>query len=110
MQDATNDIAFGRSSSSEDETLPERKPEARETHRLGRGLVVTHLITDIGDKLRAQPDSKARRALMRKLESLAFVVQCWGAMPPRPEQVSAMLEMLLRVKEATDDGPSLWAK
>jgi hypothetical protein len=87
-------------SAAEDETSPERAPAARETARVGRAAVVVHLLADIRSTLDASRDDKARRMLLRKLESLQFVVDWWGALPPRPEQVSAMLETLLKLQEA----------
>lgn len=112
MHDGSNPrrASFAPFGAREDETLPEIGPERRETTRLGRGLVVAQLLVDVRRKLEGYPDGKARRALMRKLESLQFVVDWWDAMPPRPEQVSAMLEMLLRLQEAADDGRSFWTK
>jgi 3-methyladenine DNA glycosylase/8-oxoguanine DNA glycosylase len=87
-------------SAAEDETLPERAPAARETARVGRAEVVVQLLADVRRTLDASRDEKARRMLLRKLESLQFVVDWWGALPPRPEQVSAMLETLLKLQEA----------
>jgi hypothetical protein len=45
--------------------------------------------------------------LLRKLESLQFVVDCWGAIPPRAEQISAMLETLLKLQEAAVEARAL---
>jgi hypothetical protein len=93
-----------------DETLPEVTPERRETRPTGRAPIVKELLLEVAQKIDAQPDGKARRALTRKLQSLQFVVDCWGAMPPREEQISAMLEMLLALQEATTDSRSALAK
>jgi hypothetical protein len=75
-----------------------------ETPRLGRGLVVVQLLGDVRAKAERLSDERLRRMLLRKLDSLRHVVDCWGAMPPRPEQVSAMLEILLGLHEESDDG------
>jgi hypothetical protein len=85
-------------------------PERRETTRLGPAEVVMQLLLRLRSKVEQQPESTERRALTRKLESFQFVVDCWEAMPPRPEQVSAMLEMLLKLQEASQDGRSFWSK
>jgi hypothetical protein len=91
----------------EDETLPERAPAAHETARVGRAEVVMQLLADVRRTLDATREGKARRMLDRKLESLQFVVDWWGALPPRPEQVSAMLETLLKLQEAAIEARAL---
>ena len=91
----------------EDETLPERAPAAHETERVGRGEVVAQLLADVRRTLDATREGKERRMLLRKLESLQFVVDCWGALSPRPEQVSAMLETLLALQEAAIEARAL---
>ena len=93
--------------SSEDDTLPERAPPAHETARVGRAEVVVQLLADVRRTLGATREGKARRMLLRKLESLQFVVDWWGALPPRPEQVSAMLETLLKLQEAAIEARAL---
>jgi hypothetical protein len=45
--------------------------------------------------------------LKRKIESLQFAVDCWGAIPPRAEQLSAMLETLLKLHEAAVEARAL---
>jgi hypothetical protein len=95
-------------SSAEDETLPERGgPVSHETSRVGRHEVVVALLGDARRTLAATQDGKPRRMLLRKLESLQFVVDCWGAIPPRAEQVSAMLETLLKLQEAAVEAQAL---
>lgn len=96
----TSPSIVGASSAAEDDTLPERAPAAHETARVGRAEVVVQLLSDVRRTLDATREGKARRMLLRKLESLQFVVDWWGALPPRPEQVSAMLETLLKLQEA----------
>ena len=105
MHDATNLSASSASAASaaEDETLPEAAPAKRETKEFGRGRVIVHLLADLRRALAPLPQGKQRRALMSKLESLQFVVDSWAALPPAPEQVSAMLEVLLRLQEAAED-------
>jgi hypothetical protein len=105
MHEATNLSAPAGPSASaaEDETLPETAPAKRETKQLGRGGVVVHLLADIRCAVAPLPQGKQRRALTSKLDSLQFVVDAWAALPPRPEQVSAMLDVLLRVQEAAED-------
>ena len=95
------------SSAAEDETLPERSPVSHETSRVGRHEVVIALLGDVRRTLAATQDGKPRRMLLRKLESLTFVVDCWGAIPPRAEQVSAMLETLLKLQEAAVEAQAL---
>ena len=75
-------------------------PPARETARLPRRQVVSHLLVQIREKLDRAPEGRVTRTLERKLESLQFVVGNWNAMPPSPEQVSAMLEVLVALQEA----------
>ncbi len=103
----TTDLSAGAPFGTEEETLPERAPPARETARVGRAEVVVGLLEDIRRTLGATPEGKARRMLLRKLESLQFVVDCWGAIPPRSEQVSAMLETLLKLQEAAAEARAL---
>jgi len=91
----------------EDETLPERAPPSHETARVGRGEVVVQLLGDVRRTLASTPEGKARRMLLRKLESLQFAVDYWGAIPPRAEQVSAMLETLLKLQEAAAEAQAL---
>jgi hypothetical protein len=93
-------------STSDDETLPERAA-SRETSRVGRHDVVRSLLGDVRRSLASTRDGKPRRMLLRKLESLQFVVACWGAIPPRAEQVSAMLETLLKLQEAAVEALAL---
>ncbi len=50
-----------------------------ETPRLDRGLVVVQLLGDVRAEAERRPDDWLRRTLLRKLESLRFVVDCWGA-------------------------------
>ena len=95
------------SSAAEDETLPERSPVSHETSRVGRHEVVIALLGNVRRTLAATQDGKPRRMLLRKLESLTFVVDCWGAIPPRAEQVSAMLETLLKLQEAAVEAQAL---
>jgi len=97
----------GSPSAAEDETLPERPPPPRETARVGRAEVVVQLLADVRCRLEATAEGKARRMMLRKLESLQFVVDCWGAIPPRAEQVSAMLETLLKLQEAAVEARAL---
>ncbi len=87
----------------EDETLPETAPPQRETQQFGRGLVIAHLLVDIRGKLAPLAAGTQRRALTNKLESLQYVVDAWTALAPAPEQVSAMLEVLLALQEAAED-------
>jgi hypothetical protein len=77
-------------------------PESRETRPIDRGLMVVHLLLDVKRAVEGLPDSRIRRTLRRKVESLQFVVDWWDAMPPRPEQVSAMLEVLLGLQEESN--------
>lgn len=102
MHEATNLSASG-ASRAEDETLPETAPAKRETKEFGRGRVIVHLLADIRSAVALLPEGKQRRTLTNKLESLRFVVDSWAGLPPRPEQVSAMLEVLLAVQEAAAD-------
>jgi hypothetical protein len=101
MHEATNLSAVA--SRAEDETLPEAAPARRETQQFGRGRVIVHLLADIRTKLGPLPQGKQRRALTNKLESLQYVVDAWAALVPTPEQVSAMLEVLLALQETADD-------
>jgi hypothetical protein len=78
-------------------------PASRETRPIDRGLMVAHLLVDVKRAVQALPDSRIRRTLQRKVESLQFVVDWWDAMPPRPEQVSAMLDVLLGLHEESLD-------
>lgn len=94
-------------SSSDDETLPERGPVNHETSRVGRHEVVTAILGEVRHTLAETQDGKPRRMLLRKLESLQFVVDCWGAIPPRAEQISAMLETLLKLQEAAIEAQAL---
>lgn len=87
----------------EDETLSERGPVSHETSRVGHGAVVAQLLSDVRRTLDAAPPGKARRMLMPKLEALQFAVDCWPAIPPRAEQLSAMLEALLKLQEAASE-------
>ncbi|MDB5217652.1 MAG: hypothetical protein JWO86_5579 [Myxococcaceae bacterium] len=105
MDEATNLLALAplAASRSEDETLPEVAPAKRETQQFGRGRVIVHLLADIRAKLAPLPQGKLRRALTNKLESLQYVVDAWAALIPAPEQVSAMLEVLLALQETADD-------
>jgi len=100
-------LLSGLASAADDETLPERPPPPRETSRVGRREVVVQLLADVRRTLEGTAEGKARRKLLRKLESLQFVVDCWGAIPPRSEQVSAMLETLLKLQEAAVDARAL---
>jgi hypothetical protein len=96
-------------SASEDETLPERRAVTHETARVGHAALVVQLLADVSRTLAEAPDGKARRMMLRKLESLQFVVDCWGAIPPRAEQVAAMLETLLKLQEAAVEVRALGA-
>jgi hypothetical protein len=91
----------------DDDTLPERAPAGRETSRVGRHEVVLALLGAVRRTLASTRDGKPRRMLLRKLESLQFVVDCWGAIPPRAEQISAMLETLLKLQEAAVEARAL---
>lgn len=93
-------LLSGSGAAAEDETLPERAAPTHETARIGRREVVMQLLADVSRTLAVTPEGKARRMMLRKLESLQFVVDCWGAIPPRSEQVTAMLETLLKLQEA----------
>jgi len=95
------------SSVSEDETLPEAVPASRETSRVGRFEVIVQLLGDVHRTIEGMPEGKARRMLKRKVESLQFAVDCWGAIPPRAEQLSAMLETLLKLQEAAAEARAL---
>ena len=87
-------------SMSEEPTVRESSPPARETARLPRRQIVFQLLLQIRERLERAPSDKITRTLERKLESLRYVVDCWNAMPPSPEQVSAMLEVLVGLDEA----------
>ena len=95
------------SAASEDETLPEVGPVSHETSRVGRFEVVVQLLGDVHRTLEAMPDGKARRMLKRKVETFHFAVDCWGAIPPRAEQLKAMLETLLQLQEAVLEAHAL---
>lgn len=101
MHDGMNTNA---GSAADDDTLP----ETCETQRLDRRRVVLHLLAEAWGRLQAQPDGKVRRGLLGKLESLQLAVDRWDVFTPMPEQVSAMLEMLARLQDSTDDGRSFW--
>ena len=58
---------------------------------------------DIRRAIAPLPEGKQRRALTNKLDRFQFVVDSWATFPPRPEQVSAMLEVLLTVQDAAAD-------
>ncbi|MDB4944775.1 MAG: hypothetical protein JWP97_4309 [Labilithrix sp.] len=87
---------------SEEPTLPggHDPAPARETKRLHRRQVVVHLLSDVRGKLATAPADPTTRALSRKLDSLAFAVACWAAVPPSSEQLTAMIEMLVALQEA----------
>ena len=102
-----NALRPGAPFGTDDETLPERTPPPHETARTGRAEVVVQLLENVRRTLAGMAEGKARRMLLRKLESLQFVVDCWGAIPPRPEQVSAMLETLLKLQEASAEAHAL---
>ncbi len=100
-------LRLSASSASEDETLPEPAPASHETSRVGRFEVVVQLLADVQRTLEGVAEGKARRMLKRKVESLQFAVDCWGAIPPRAEQLSAMLETLLKLQEAVAEASVL---
>jgi hypothetical protein len=102
MHEATDSSSSSARSRADDETLPEVAPPKRETLEVGRGQVIVHLLADIRAKVTPLPRGKSRRALTSKLESLQLAVDAWDAIPPRPEQVSAMLEVLLALQEAAE--------
>ena len=60
------------------------------------------LLGDARSNVERQPDALLRHTLLRKIDKIQFVVDCWGAMPPHPEQISAMLEMILGLHDATE--------
>lgn len=101
-----NRNARSAASAAEDETLP----ETCETKRLDRRRVVLALLAEVRAKLAVQPDGRGRRDLAQKLESLQFAVDRWDVFAPRPEQVSAMLEMLLRLQESSDADRCFWSQ
>jgi len=100
-------LRLSPSSASEDDTLSEGAPVSHETSRVGRFDVIKQLLGDVHRTLEDMPDGKARRMLKRKVESLQFAVDCWGAIPPRAEQLSAMLETLLKVQEEATEARAL---
>ena len=75
-------------------------PPPVETTRLPRRQIVSHLLAQVRERLDRTPSDRVTRTLERKLESLRYVVDCWNAMPPSTEQVSAMLEVLVGLQEA----------
>lgn len=81
-----------------DDTLPEN----RETRRIDRRGAVLDLLHSVRAKVESEPPGVARRGNLGKLESLQTAVQRWDLCPPRPEQLSAVFELLIGLQEATE--------
>lgn len=81
-----------------DDTLPEK----RETLRIDRRSAAIALLQTVREKVERSPLGKARRDKLGKLESLHAAVRRWELCPPQPEQLSAVFELLISLREATE--------
>jgi hypothetical protein len=81
-----------------DDTLPEN----RQTRRIDRRGAVLDLLNSVRAKVERSAQGVARRDNLGKLESLQTAVQRWDLCPPRPEQISAVFELLISLHEATE--------
>lgn len=81
-----------------DDTLPEN----RQTRRVDRRGAVLDLLENVRAKVERSPQGVARRDNLGKLETLQTAVQRWDLCPPRPEQLSAVFELLIGLHDATE--------
>lgn len=79
-----------------DDTLPER----RETLRVDRRFAVLNLLVAVREQVERTPLGRVRREKLGKLESLHAAVRRWELCPPQPEQLSAVLDLLVNLHTA----------
>jgi hypothetical protein len=84
-----------------DDTLPEN----RQTRRVDRRGAVLDLLQAVRAKVELSPVGVARRDNLGKLESLHAAVRRWDLCPPRPEQISAVFELLISLHESSEGDP-----
>jgi hypothetical protein len=81
-----------------DDTLPEN----RQTRRIDRRGAVLDLLLNVRERVERSPQGVSRRDNLGKLETLHTAVQRWDLYPPRPEQLSAVFELLISLHESTE--------
>jgi hypothetical protein len=83
--------------------LDDTVPENRETRRVDRRGAVLDLLHNVRAKVERASRGTAQRDALGKLETLQTAVQRWDLCPPRPEQLSAVFELLIALYETTEN-------